>query len=357
MNSVDVVIPCYNYARFLPQCVASVLDQKGVNVRVLIIDDCSSDDSESVGHALAEQDRRVEFRRHLANCGHIATYNEGLLGWASAEYSLLLSADDAIAPGALARATQVMDCHRELGMTYGLARYIKGEDDLPASVEALSNMLRVVSGSEFLRRCFMHGNAVETPTAVVRTELQQHLGGYRADLPHSGDMEMWMRFAANAPVGVIHAVQAFVRKHNSNMSRQYFGQMLSDRREVAQACEQILSKWGDRFPDSGIWRKVMQRRMSEESCWMASNAFESGDSEGFRTCLEFAEQINPNIRASSLWWRLQVKRFLGLALWHKISPIWTCLKTNRKTITDTKVTVHSCAVKLSGWWPGSPNAE
>ena len=36
--------------------------------------------------------------------------------------------------------------------------------------------------------------------------LQQQVGGYRAELPHSGDMEMWMRFAAHAPVGVLRAV-------------------------------------------------------------------------------------------------------------------------------------------------------
>jgi len=45
VSSVDVVIPCYNYARFLSRCVDSVLQQQGVDVRVLIIDDASSDDT------------------------------------------------------------------------------------------------------------------------------------------------------------------------------------------------------------------------------------------------------------------------------------------------------------------------
>lgn len=99
MSSVDVVIPCYNYARYLPQCVESVLNQQGVEVRALIIDDCSQDDSEIVGRRLAEQDSRVEYRRHSINQGHIATYNDGLLNWAEAEYSLLLSSDDVLTLG------------------------------------------------------------------------------------------------------------------------------------------------------------------------------------------------------------------------------------------------------------------
>src|SRR6185312_15605269 len=44
LTSVDVVVPCYNYARFLQECVGSVLSQDGVDVRVLIIDDASIDD-------------------------------------------------------------------------------------------------------------------------------------------------------------------------------------------------------------------------------------------------------------------------------------------------------------------------
>ena len=76
-------------------------DAGGVDVRVLIIDDASTDDTPQVGQTLASTDSRVQFRRHDANKGHIATYNEGLLGWAAARYSLLLSADDALVPGAL----------------------------------------------------------------------------------------------------------------------------------------------------------------------------------------------------------------------------------------------------------------
>ena len=103
MASVDVVIPCYNYGHFLRSCVGSVLSQAGVEVRALVIDDQSSDSSQAVGEELAAADPRVHFRRHAVNRGHIATYNEGLLEWASADYCLLLSADDLLVPGARAR--------------------------------------------------------------------------------------------------------------------------------------------------------------------------------------------------------------------------------------------------------------
>src|SRR5262245_8621798 len=100
MPSVDVFVPCYNYGRFLRECVGSVLAQPGVEVRVLILDDCSTDDSAEVGRALAASDPRVEYRRHATNRGHIATYNEGI-DWAAADCTMLLSADDLLTQGAL----------------------------------------------------------------------------------------------------------------------------------------------------------------------------------------------------------------------------------------------------------------
>ena len=53
LSTVDVVVPCYNYGHYLTTCVRSVLSQQGVEVRLLIIDDCSSDGTAEIGRQLA----------------------------------------------------------------------------------------------------------------------------------------------------------------------------------------------------------------------------------------------------------------------------------------------------------------
>src|SRR5258706_11207250 len=118
MSRVSVIIPCYRYARFLPECLASVLAQPGVDLQVLILDDASPDDTPAVAAALAAADRRVAYRRHAANQGNIATFNDGL-AWASGDYTVLISADDRLAPGALGRAARLLDTHPEVGLVYG----------------------------------------------------------------------------------------------------------------------------------------------------------------------------------------------------------------------------------------------
>src|SRR4051812_1711801 len=117
MTRVDVIVPCYNYGHLLEECVQSVLSQDDVDVRVMIMDDASPDATEAIGRRLAI-DPRVEYRRHHTNRGHIATYNEALAE-VTGDYCMILSADDVLTPGALSRATRVMDRHPEVGLAYG----------------------------------------------------------------------------------------------------------------------------------------------------------------------------------------------------------------------------------------------
>ena len=63
--TVSVVVPCYNYGRYLPFAVESVAGQVGVDVDVLIIDDCSPDATPEVGRRLAASDPRVSYVRNV----------------------------------------------------------------------------------------------------------------------------------------------------------------------------------------------------------------------------------------------------------------------------------------------------
>src|SRR5260370_37680329 len=95
MTSVSVVIPCYKYGHFLEEAVTSVLDdQEGVDVRVLIIDDASPDDSADVARKIAARDHRGEVAVHAGKQGNNATFNKGLIESADGDYCVLVSADE-----------------------------------------------------------------------------------------------------------------------------------------------------------------------------------------------------------------------------------------------------------------------
>src|SRR5205085_7865147 len=73
---VSFVVPCYKLAHLLRDCVESILSQSYRDVEVLIMDDCSPDDTPSV--AASFDDSRVRSIRNPVNLGHVRNYNEGI---------------------------------------------------------------------------------------------------------------------------------------------------------------------------------------------------------------------------------------------------------------------------------------
>lgn len=319
-GSVDIIVPAHNYARFLPRCVESVLSQAGVVVRVLIIDDASSDDSAEVAAALAARDERVEFRRHLVNHGHIATYNEGL-DWAAQSYTVVLSADDMLTPGALFRAVRLMNRYPEIGMTYGRHIAFNADQSPPKAPPVPDDYeWRIVGGSEFLESCCATGsNPVPAPTPVVRTWLQKELGGYRKELPHSADMEMWMRFAAHASLGLLDTAQAFYGRHRHNMTCRY--RDIHDLKQRQQAFEILFEKHGDRIPGRERLEQLANRQLAEEAFWAGYQAFDHGDPALCGIYLDFALRTCPAACSGRSWSRLQWKRLMGPRIWSTVRPL------------------------------------
>lgn len=320
MSSVDVIVPCYRYGHFLRQCVESVLTQSGVNVRVLIIDDASPDNTAEVATELAEKNSRVTFLRHAQNKGHIDTYNEGI-EWASADYMLLLSADDYLLPGALKRSAGIMDAHPEVGLTFG--EVIEQEDDeltkSPANSAASSigDGWSIVSGLEFIDISGA-SNIVRTPSAVVRTQLQKRLGGYRRELPHSGDMEMWFRFAASGSVGILKTYQAVYRRHRTNMSLKYVS--LLDLQQRKAAFDSFFGTCSDKLADAQRVRRKFYWSLGCEALACASAAFNQGELAHSEQLSEYAFSLSRRARFSLPWIKLTCKRGLGFKVYSALRP-------------------------------------
>jgi glycosyltransferase involved in cell wall biosynthesis len=321
MSSVDVIVPCYRYAHFLKQCVESVLTQSGPGVRVLILDDASPDNTAEVAAELARNDSRVIVRRHSSNLRHIATYNEGI-DWASADYMLLLSADDYLLPGALNRAVTLMESHPEVGLTFGYAIELSENGAWRWNeVVPCQHGECVISGKEFI---LLSGarDIVRTPTAVVRTELQKKVGGYRPELPHAGDMEMWLRLAAHASVGFVAADQAAYRRHSSNMSLSYdLTHSLPDLEQRKAVFEFFFKECGDLLPDSQRLHAILRYLLACDAVTKASAAFNDGKMEVSAQIAHLALDIFPGIIGSAPWRKLALKRWMGLRAWRALQVL------------------------------------
>jgi glycosyltransferase involved in cell wall biosynthesis len=314
---VDVIVPCYNYGDVLEACVNSVLTQHDVDVRVLVMDDASTDTTEEVGSRLAA-DPRVEYRRHAVNRGHIATYNEAL-ALLTGDFCMVISADDLLTRGALRRATRVMLAHPEVGLAYGSDITFRHAPPAASAPAAPFCTHRLMSYVEFLERsCRLGHTPIQAPTVVVRTSLHRQIGVYRLELPHTADTEIWLRMAAHSAVCELHAPQAFRRLHAKNMSLDYSPVRRLD--EQKKAFDVHFDQFRSTHPEIADLQPIVTRTIAEQAFWSGALVFEAGDAATCRDFLAFAASICPDIESSAPWRRMRVKRWLGPSLWRRLAP-------------------------------------
>ena len=108
MPRVSVIIPNYNYARYLRERIDSVLAQREKDMEVLLLDDGSSDDSIAVMQEYAKKDPRVQIIRNPQNSGSPFLQWEKGIALSSGEYIWIAEADDSAQPELLSTALQIL---------------------------------------------------------------------------------------------------------------------------------------------------------------------------------------------------------------------------------------------------------
>jgi glycosyltransferase involved in cell wall biosynthesis len=304
---VSVVIPCHNYAHYLRECVNSALDQDGVDIEVIIVDDASTDDTSAICNELA-RDPRVRVITHQTNRGHIATFNDGLAA-ATGSYVALVSADDLLVPGALVRAAAVFEARPDVGLVYGYAKAFVGAP--PRNRRRHRPWAWTVwSGQEWLTEVCRRGrNPMYSPEAVMRTSILQRTGLYETSLPHTSDLFMWLCAAGSANVAYIDGCdQAFYRLHNNSLSATAFGTRLADITERLRAFDVFFERHGvdhDREQLEPLVRAVISREALRAACdWYDHQGV--GDDPAELSAVSV--RLWPDIRGTKLWRAYEVRR-------------------------------------------------
>lgn len=242
---ICVVVPVFNYGKYLESCLRSVLSQEGVDLTVLVLDDASTDDSLSIAQKISDEDSRVRVIAHSNNHGQISTINEGI-ATANSEFLVKLDPDDMLTGGSLRRSVAFFQAFPSVGFVYGLAAIIneQGPPPPPRIYVRARRSWTIWPGQDWLRRRFETGvNCILQPEAAIRLSALREVGPYREDLPRTFDMEMWMRIATRYDVGRINGeYQGFYRAHSASMSHTIHRSPLIDASQRVLAFDSLLSE-------------------------------------------------------------------------------------------------------------------
>ena len=109
---VSVIIPCFNHSKLLHRAINSVLNQKFLH-EIVIIDDCSTDDSFAVAEELCAIDDRIALFRNATNGGPAKSRNRGAL-FSTGHYLAFLDADDEYLPNFLQLTVDALESNDEI---------------------------------------------------------------------------------------------------------------------------------------------------------------------------------------------------------------------------------------------------
>jgi glycosyltransferase involved in cell wall biosynthesis len=214
--SVSVLIPTYNYARFLAEAVESVLAQDFQDFELLVVDDCSTDHTADVIQPFCAHDARVRFSVNSRNRGMVNNWNY-CLAQAQGEYIKFLFGDDKLSnPRALGKMVAMLRKNHSAALAAS-ARTILDEN---SSVTDMWHPLRdgCHNGRKVIKACLIeNGNLIGEPSSVMfrRSAAQR---GFDARLAQIVDVEMWFYLLENGNLAYTREPLCAFRQHAGQQS-------------------------------------------------------------------------------------------------------------------------------------------
>jgi glycosyltransferase involved in cell wall biosynthesis len=190
--------------------VPEVVDQVPSDSQVVVVDDASTDDPRGVVDRLGGS--LVTYVRHEPALGAVGNFNR-CVELAQGELVHLLHGDDAVAPGFYAAMDEAMADPRVLAAVCR-TEYI---DEAGRTIRTTRSERHGTGPWSDALKVLAVSNRVRPPGIVVRRTAYELLGGFRSDLPHAADWEMWTRIAAAGPVWFVdRPLACYQVRHSSD---------------------------------------------------------------------------------------------------------------------------------------------
>ncbi len=259
---VSVIIPNYNHAPYLEERIDSVLNQTYQNFEVIILDDCSTDNSKEVIEKYRKHEKVNQIIYNTINSGSTFVQWKKGLEIAKGELIWIAESDDYAESNFL---ENLIPCFKDEQIAVAYSRsymvtkgidkkaYIFGEQIQPS----LWNSNRVFEGKYFIRSFLQFRNIIPNTSAVVFRKDKAYISYTIAKMKFSGDWNFWIQLASQGKVAYVSKLLNYFRKHPiSTSSPKSYEQELIRSKECftsIQYANQVLDKRPNFFEKRYAW--------------------------------------------------------------------------------------------------------
>jgi glycosyltransferase involved in cell wall biosynthesis len=225
MPRVSIIVPNYNHARFLRQRIDSILNQTFQDFELILLDDCSTDDSRCILSSYAS-DPRVRLDFNEKNSG--STYkqwNKGV-GLAQGKYVWLAESDDCAEPNLLERLVALLDANSSVQFAFCRSRALTEDGTLDgfaetrfwAADEDCWSVDYCTNGREICGKYMLRRNIVlNASSAVFRREAYNLVGGADESMRLMSDWKLWASLMLTGDVAYLSEPLNHYRFHDRTL--------------------------------------------------------------------------------------------------------------------------------------------
>jgi len=215
---ISIVLPVYNGERFLRESIESVLNQTYKNWELIIVDDCSTDNTSSIAKEYENKDARVHYYKNEKNLRLPGNLNKGF-SLTHGDYLTWTSDDNRYKSNALEKMIQALKSNTNAQLVYASYQIIDESGNTIGQMTATPKGKQHILGENVVGACFLY-----TREAMNKT------GEYDTDLFLVEDFDYWQRMLTKVESTYIAEVLYEYRWHSqtltSTKNEKKFGKLL-----------------------------------------------------------------------------------------------------------------------------------
>ncbi len=244
MPKVSVIIPTYNNAKLVTRAIDSVLTQTFTDQEIIVVNDGSTDNTESVLSSYTDRITVV----HQPNLERAAARNNGIQR-SSGRYIAFLDDDDWWHPKKLEKQVNYLDENPAIGLVCSFAYQVGPDGAILGTIGELRQLPQIPLYS---LPWFFLGSSVLTLTVVIKREIIERAGGFEEHTRYIEDWDLWMRSSIFSPVICVPEPLAYYQLHGRNVPSTLDRYQVQDSRlAVLERVEKLVEELGEaeRLPE------------------------------------------------------------------------------------------------------------
>ena len=232
---ISVIMPTYNRARYIAEAIRSVQNQTLRDWELIVVDDGSTDDTESIVRGFIDSDGRISYFKNEKNLGIAKTRNRGVT-LAKADFVAMIDSDDIwAAPDKLARQLEVFLKNEKIGIVGTNACFMDEEG------KSIGKSTNFPSDDFGIRHVLLYRNVLMQSGLLIKREAIQKAGGYDPQFSVFDDHDLWLKIGKEYDFTILPSADLSYRVHKGGIT-------MVKRFKTAREGLKILFKYRKLYP-------------------------------------------------------------------------------------------------------------